>query len=154
MSTMVGHMRVYLDVCCYNRPYDDQSQMKVAMEAQSKLHSQSLIKAGELDLIGSYILDYELSRNPYEMRKQSIQRFIQDNMKGYVGAERADTLKQTAEEIMRTGVKEKDAYHVAAAIYAQCRFFVTTDIRLLKYRTDRIRLVSPIEFITETEGEA
>lgn len=54
-------MRVYLDMCCYNRPYDDQAQLKVAMEAQSKLHIQNLIKTGKLELIGSYILDYDLS---------------------------------------------------------------------------------------------
>ena len=64
-------MRIYLDMCCYNRPYDDQSQLKVALEAQSKLHIQNLIKEGKLDLIGSYTLDYENSRNPYEMRRKS-----------------------------------------------------------------------------------
>lgn len=41
-------MRVYLDMCCYNRPYDDQSQLKVAMEAESKLHIQTLIKDEKL----------------------------------------------------------------------------------------------------------
>ena len=146
-------MRVYLDVCCYNRPYDDQSQLRVAMEAQSKLHIQTLIKNGELDLIGSYTLDYEISRNPYEMRKQSIVQFLQENMKGYVGIERAEILQPMAEEIMRTGVKEKDAYHLASAIYAGCEYFISTDQRLLKYRSEKIRLATPIEFVTETEGE-
>lgn len=37
-------MRIYLDMCCYNRPYDDQSQLKVALETQSKLHIQHLIE--------------------------------------------------------------------------------------------------------------
>ena len=146
-------MRVYLDVCCYNRPYDDQSQLRVAMEAQSKLHIQTLIKNGDLDLIGSYTLDYEISRNPYEMRKQSIVQFLQENMKGYVGIERAEILQPMAEEIMRTGVKEKDAYHLASAIYAGCEYFISTDQRLLKYRSEKIRLATPIEFVTETEGE-
>ena len=146
-------MRVYLDMCCYNRPYDDQSQLKVAMEAQSKLHIQSLISDGKLDLIGSYTLDYEVSRNPYDMRRQSIFQFIHNNMVGYVGDERADIIKPMAEEITATGVKEKDAYHVASAIYAGCEYFISTDIRLLKYKSDRIRLVTPIEFVTETEGE-
>ena len=146
-------MRVYLDMCCYNRPYDDQSQLKVAMEAQSKLHIQNLISDGKLDLIGSYTLDYEVSRNPYEMRRQSIIQFIHTNMKGYIGDERADVIKPIAEEIMATGVKEKDAYHVASAIYAGCEYFISTDIRLLKYKSEKVRLVTPIEFVTETEGE-
>ena len=146
-------MRVYLDMCCYNRPYDDQSQLKVAMEAQSKLHIQNLIKDRKLDLIGSYTLDFEVSRNPYEMRRRSIVQFIRDNMKGYVGAERADLIQPIADEIMLTGVREKDAYHVASAIYARCEYFISTDMRLLKFKTDQIKLVTPIEFITETEGE-
>ena len=146
-------MRVYLDMCCYNRPYDDQSQLKVAMEAQSKLHIQNLIKDRKLDLIGSYTLDFEVSRNPYEMRRRSIVQFIRDNMKGYVGAERADVIQPIADEIMLTGVREKDAYHVASAIYARCEYFISTDMRLLKFKTDQIKLVTPIEFITETEGE-
>ena len=146
-------VRVYLDMCCYNRPYDDQSQLKVAMEAQSKLHIQTLIKDGKLDLIGSYTLDFELSKNPYEMRRQSIVQFIRDNMKGYVGPERATIVTPIAEEIMETGVKEKDAYHVASAIYAGCEYFISTDIRLLKYKTEKIKLVTPIEFVTEMEEE-
>ena len=146
-------MRVYLDMCCYNRPYDDQSQLSVAMETQSKLHIQQRIKAGMLDLIGSYTLDYEASRNPYEMRKQSIIQFIRENMKGYVGPERAEVICPIAEDIMRTGIKEKDAYHVASAIYAGCEYFISTDRRLLKYKSDKIKLVTPIEFVTETEGE-
>lgn len=146
-------MRVYLDVCCYNRPYDDQSQLRVAMETQSKLHIQGLIKEGKLELVGSYIVDYEVSQNPYEMRKQAIVQFVQNNMTAYVGAERDEVVRPIADNIMKTGVKEKDAYHLAAAIYAGCEYFISTDIRLLKYETDRIKLVTPIEFVTETEGE-
>jgi len=146
-------LRVYLDMCCYNRPYDDQSQMRVAMEAQSKLHIQNLIKEGKLELIGSYTLDYEVSRNPYEMRRKSIVQFIQDNMKGYVGEERDDAIRPMAEQLMETGVKEKDAYHVASAIYAGCDYFISTDVRLLKHTNNKIKLVTPIEFITETEAD-
>ena len=29
--------RVYLDNCCYNRPYDDQSQVRISLESQAKL---------------------------------------------------------------------------------------------------------------------
>lgn len=146
-------MKVYLDMCCYNRPYDDQSQLSVAMEAQSKLHIQSLIKEGKIDLIGSYTLDFEVSRNPYEMRKQAILRFIRANMKGYVGYERAEIIQTMADEIMKTGIKEKDACHVASALYAGCDYFISTDKRLLKYKSDKLKLVTPIEFVTETEGE-
>ena len=69
-------MRIYLDMCCYNRPYDDQTQTRIALESQAKLHIQSMIKEGRYDLVGSYALDYEVSRNPFDMRRSSIQSFI------------------------------------------------------------------------------
>ncbi len=146
-------MRVYLDMCCYNRPYDDQSQFKVALEAQSKLYIQNLIKEGDLDLVGSFTLDFECSRNPFEMRRRAIFRFIRENMKAYVGLERDNILSLKAAEIMSKGIKEKDAFHLASAIYAGCEYFISTDIRLLKYKTDEIKMVTPVEFIMEMEGE-
>lgn len=38
-------------------------------------------------------------------------------------------------------------------IYAGCDYFISTDMRLLKYNTHEIKMVTPIEFITETEGD-
>lgn len=146
-------MRVYLDMCCYNRPYDDQSQIKVSLEAQAKLHIQSLIQKKQLELVTSYMLRYECGQNPYEMRRRAIMQFIDTNTAAYVGLERKGEVESIAAEIMSTGVKFKDACHVASAIFAKCKYFISTDKRLLKYRTDRIILVTPIEFIAETEGE-
>ena len=56
-----------------------------------------------------------------------------------------------ANSIMKTGIKASDAAHVACAILAGCDYFVTTDNRFLKYKTDHIKLVNPIEFVTEWE---
>ena len=56
-----------------------------------------------------------------------------------------------AAEIMQTGVKFKDACHVASAVYAKCEYFISTDKRLLKYKSEAIKMVSPIEFIIEME---
>ncbi len=51
-----AEMKIYLDMCCYNRPYDDQSQIKIALETQSKLYIQHLIKDKKLELITSAAL--------------------------------------------------------------------------------------------------
>lgn len=65
-------MRIYLDNCCYNRPYDDQSQMRISLETQAKLYVQRLVREKKIELTVSYVLDYENSDNPYKMRKNSI----------------------------------------------------------------------------------
>ena len=48
---------------------------------------------------------------------------------------------------MRTGIKNKDALHLASAIYAKVDFFITVDSRVLKYKDKRILILDPIEFI-------
>ena len=85
------------------------------------------------------------------MSHLAIEDFIEHNAKFYVGTDRESIISEMATEIMMTGIKEKDAYHVASAIYAGCEYFISTDKRLLKYRTDKIKLVTPVEFVLETE---
>ena len=54
---------------------------------------------------------------------------------------------------METGIKEKDAYHVACAVIAECNYFVTTDDRLLKYQSEKINWLTPGEFIRRMEAD-
>ena len=62
-----------------------------------------------------------------------------------------DEIVNTAREIMKSGIKNKDALHLASAIYAKVDFFITVDHRVLKYKDERITILNPIEFI-EREG--
>ena len=144
-------MRVYLDNCCYNRPYDDQTQLRISLETQAKIYIQDLVKLKKVDLATSYVLWYENSQNPFEIRKISINEFIQKNTSEYIDVDKAEDIKIRAAEIMKTGVKMKDAYHVACAIYANCDYFLTTDDRLLKYTTNDILMLNPIDFIRRWE---
>lgn len=138
-------------MCCYNRPYDDQEQLKVAIETQSKLHIQTLVKDKKLELIVSYMLRYECSNNPFEMRRNVIFDYMNKNAYAYVGDEHKAVIEEKASEIMKTGIKFKDACHVASAIFAKCEYFISTDIRLLKYKSEEIKMVTPVEFIMEME---
>ncbi len=144
-------MRIYLDNCSYNRPYDDQSQMRIYLETQAKLHIQDMIRKGDLELVTSYVLGYENDRNRSLQKKMAIERFIREYSSVYVSDKNKNEIGKYADEIMKTGVKEKDAYHVACAIIAQCKYFITTDDRLLKYYSEDIYLVTPGEFIRRME---
>lgn len=145
-------MKVYLDNCCFNRPYDDQDQILISMETQAKLHIQQLIKDGNILLVTSFILWYELNQNPYSMRKKGITDFIKENTSEFVNVDEDGHIRKKAEEIMTTGVKMKDAYHIACAIEAGCDYLVTTDKRMLKYSTEEISIVNPINFVQEKGG--
>jgi len=68
---------IYLDNCCFNRPYDDQTQPKVAIETLAKLHIQELVLKRELDIVWSYILKFENSRNIFEAKRAAIAKWEQ-----------------------------------------------------------------------------
>jgi len=140
-------LRIYLDTCCLNKPYDDQSLMRNSLEAQAKLHIQSLIKEGRIQLATSYILLYENSKNPFIMRKMVISDFLKKYSCQYISSDNAAKIQECAETIMNSGIKAKDALHVACAIEAGCRYLLSTDDRLLKYKHESILLLNPIDFI-------
>ena len=144
-------LRIYLDNCCYNRPYDDQSQLSISLEAQAKLHIQEKIRENRYELASSDMLNYEVHNSPYETQENAISEFLIKNVSIYVGNNKQEEVDSLANEIMTTGVKYKDACHVASAIIAGCDAFLSTDKRLLKYQSDRIKIMNPIDFIQEME---
>ena len=85
-------MRVYLDNCCYNRPYDDQGQILVFLETQAKLEIQRRIKQGEIELVSSYMLDFEQDQNPYVKQKFAIEKFIRDYASYYVDYDKSSII--------------------------------------------------------------
>ena len=88
------------------------------------------------------------------MQKQlAIQKFMNEYAALYVSNRNEKDITKLAEAIMETGIKEKDAYHVACAVMAECNYFVTTDDRLLKYQSEKIKLVTPGEFIRRMEAD-
>ena len=145
----MGKLKVYLDNCCYNRPYDDQAQLRIELETKAKLHIQQQVAENEISLVSSVIIEYENNDNPYELRKHVINDFLQ-HATNYV--DKSDDVVAIANEISNNGLKAKDASHLACAIHAECDYFLTTDDKLLKYKDERIQTINPVDFIM-LEGE-
>ena len=139
--------KIYLDNCCYGRPFDDLSREKIKNEATAKIYIQSLIKYKSLILYSSYMLSFEINEIPIESNKEHILRFVNDYSEFFVGRERENEILPLTNEIIKTGIKQKDAVHLACSIIAKCDYFITTDKRVLNYKTDRIKIINPIEFV-------
>lgn len=122
-------MRIYLDNCCFNRPFDDQSQVRIRIESEAKLCIQTQIREGKFDLAWSYILDYENNANPFSERKQAIVAWKQ---KAKFNSIETDEILKKAKEFVSKGLREKDALHRACAISSQCKYFLTTDDEIIK----------------------
>jgi len=145
----LNKIKIYLDNCCFNRPYDDQNQLIIELETKAKLFIQSLIVNGKVDLVISYILELENDDNPFEIRKLAIQDFFKYAIED---VSESSELLRTAAELKKTGIKTKDALHIASAIEANCDYFISTDIRLLKYNDMRIKIINPVDFVMRKEG--
>jgi predicted nucleic acid-binding protein len=65
----------------------------------------------------------------------------------YVTKDRESDIVSVAKNIIATGVKQYDAYHIACAVIAKCDFLLSTDKRILKYNTNDIGLLNPVDFL-------
>ncbi len=145
-------LRVYLDNCCFNRPYDNQSSELIRLETEAKLYIQGAILAGRLDLVWSFILDYENAANPYPDRRESIIEWkvlASDDVRPVASVrDRANAISTL------TGIKAKDALHLACSIHANCDYFISTDRRLLKRSAGlpEVKAVGPLDFLVLLEG--
>jgi len=139
-------MKVYLDNCCFNRPFDDQSNILTRMESDAKLFIQEQIKNGNIDLVWSSVNEFENNDNPSLEKRERIAVWKQ------IASEHCnlnETILNKALELERIGLHSKDALHVACAIFAKADFFISTDKKILNKDVTGIYLVNPITFVEE-----
>lgn len=145
-------MRIYLDNCCFNRPYDDKSSINIKLEAEAKLYIQELIKEGKIELIWSYMLEYENSLNPFLERKIVIYKW--KAISSQIIIEDHEVIENIS-KLENMGVKAQDAAHISSAIKAKCDYFITTDYKLnrLSGVISDINVINPIDFIRLLEEQ-
>ncbi|MDX1959862.1 MAG: PIN domain protein [Leptospiraceae bacterium] len=142
---------VYLDNCCYNRPYDTQKEETIKLETEAKLYIQELIKQGILNLVWSFILDFENNANPFIEQKESIFEW-KKIAEIYVPA--LDDLRIKANQIQKmTGLKAKDSLHVACALFAKADYLITTDKKMLKTGYEGVTIINPVNFVFKISEE-
>lgn len=141
-------MKLYLDNCCFNRPFDDQSHLRIRLEAEAKLRVQEEIRSGSFELVWSYILDYENSKNPFRERKDQIDLWRRYSA---IDVREDEEVLRIAKLLNVKGVKKLDSLHVACAIVAKADYFLTTDDGILRKAmlVDEIKITDPIGFIKE-----
>ena len=138
-------MRVYLDNCCYNRPFDDQAQVKVLLETIAKLDIQQKMRDGELEFVWSSVLDFEIGKSRFIDRAMQILPWANGAVTRVLVD---DATRQRAKYFESVGVKPVDALHVACAETAACDWFFTTDNGLIKKAKAHtpMRVANPVEF--------
>jgi len=143
-------MKVYLDMCSIQRPLDTKSQPRIAVEAEAILGVLTLCEAGQVELMTSDALVFEVERNPHPVRKEYALKVL---AKATMFIPTNSQIEERARALQAEGIKPIDALHLASAVIAKAEYFCTCDDRFLKRAkavdTGQTKVVSPLELITE-----
>ncbi|MCB1193600.1 MAG: PIN domain protein [Leptospiraceae bacterium] len=145
-------IRIYLDNCCFNRPFDDMGNINIRLESIAKLHIQNLIRNEKLELAWSYLLESENDQNPFLDKKISIAAWKDIST---INIEESEELLLKSEEYSNLGIKPLDSIHIVCAYFMNCHYFLTTDKGILnksQYVRD-IQILNPIEFLNQLEEQ-
>ena len=125
-------MRIYLDNCCYNRPYDDKTEKRVHDEARAIFKIINRTKESSTDIIfGSDILEAEIENIKNIEKRESVMIMYEQTITQNI--ELTEEIEILANSIMsKSNIHQMDALHLASAIAGNVDVFVTVDDKLIK----------------------
>jgi predicted nucleic acid-binding protein len=124
---MAKKYKIYLDVCCLNRPFDDQTQLRINLETEAILEILSRCQTGEWELVSSTALELEIAKTPDTNRREEVQLTLAIACHKILVTEE---IARRAIELTNFKIKNFDALHLACA-EGNANIFLTTDNRLL-----------------------
>ncbi len=141
-------MKIYLDVSCLNRPFDDQSQTRIHLEAEAVVVILQAIDAGHHDQVSSRMAEFEITAIGDEIRRRRVLRLLPEHRMPLTAE-----ILQRAAELVERGLAAADAAHVAAS-EANADVFLTCDDRLLKRCRNlanalKVHVANPVDWIKE-----
>jgi len=134
-----------------NRPFDDQSQDRIHLEAEAILSIIKFVEKGQWTLVNSDGILYEINKIPDSERKKKVE-IIVSRANEHLRLE--EKILERAKRLQKLGIKSLDALHVACAESAKVDIFLTTDdklLRILRQHSDEIdvRADNPLVWIKE-----
>lgn len=142
-------MRIYLDNCAFNRPFDDQNQLKIRLETEAKLFIQQEIFKGTYELVWSYILEYENNQNKFDDKRNSI--YDWKKIAKVYCLENDDIIIYAEDLMNKKKIRTKDALHIACAVYTKSDYLITTDKQLFNLKWNDVKIINPLTFFNEME---
>lgn len=144
-------MRVYLDTCCLNRPFDLSNEPRILLEATAMLMILDRLLRGEWTWVASEILTLEVQASKKVTIRETLLELLTHAPLSVPLSERE---KRRAVDLGRHGIKTLDGQHIACAEAAGSDVFLTTDDRLLKAAARnpeilRVRVINPTDWLRE-----
>jgi predicted nucleic acid-binding protein len=142
--------KIYLDVCCLNRPFDDQSQDRVHLESEAILTILGHCLNADWSLIGSEVIDIEISKIPDDEKRLKVS-ILASIRQSYITID--DEVIKQAYEHNKAGVRPFDALHIACAEKGKADVLLSTDDNLIRRAVQndstKIKIDNPLRWVTE-----
>lgn len=144
-------MRIYLDQCCLNRPFDDQRQDRVHLETECIETILERFRTGRWQWIGSWAIVYEVSYVAEADLRTELLRMLSWV---HETVQVRDAEEERAADLMSMGFKDLDALHVACAESGRADVLLTTDDRFLNAGRRnqaqlKVRVANPLNWLEE-----
>ncbi len=148
-------MKIYLDVSCLNRPFDDQGQERVRFEAYATSLIIERCEQGDWQHVSSDMATIELNAMADTKRRARVRQLLPTKA---LTLELTEDVYSRAEVLQELGFKAADAVHVAAAEAIQADVFLSCDdrlVRLAKRCEDKlmVRVANPLTWVKEVDRE-
>ena len=142
-------MKLYLDLCVYNRPFDYQGYERVALETSIFTYILEKIETGAYILVASDALTYENNKNPDSLKSARIATYF-ELAKELIEINNSDC--ERVKILKEFGFSDIDALHISLAERSHADYFVTCDDNIVnRYKKHKyhikIDIVSLAEFI-------
>jgi predicted nucleic acid-binding protein len=141
-------LKIYLDNCCYNRPFDDLTNEKNALEAKAIEDIISKTVDKKVKIYNSAAIEYELSGISEGNKKNQVEDLYDLLDLEYV--EHSQEIENRVDELEKQNVRHMDAYHIAYSEKANVDYLITTDKQMLnagKKSDAKIKIINPVELI-------
>ena len=122
-------VKIYLDVCCLNRPFDDQSQDRVRIESDAIKIILERIEEKRFLWYGSEVMFEEIKNTPDHIRRNEMYSLCSDFSELIYFS---DQILERGNELSEKGFTFFDALHIACCESTEVDIFLTTDDKLIK----------------------
>ena len=142
-------MKIYLDNCCYNRPFDDFTQPRIWFEAIAVLYILMQAEKGKQEIIGSDALDFEIAKSRFHERQMKVELLYSIATEHISFDDEIE--KQALSYIENVHTKLLDSLHLSFAVAGGADVLPTTDdeFRKAAEKLDiSVLVMNPITFIS------
>ena len=124
-------MRLYFDCCCYNRPFDDQSQDRIHDESEAILSIMKRCCTNKENIVlGSTVLNMEFNKISNKEKRANVLHLAKIIRETIIYS---PEIRQRAMELEHSDtIRKMDSLHIASAEIGHADIFLSTDDKLLK----------------------